>query len=186
MRSTPPMICRVEFAYMPSRSSSSFVPSNPSANGAFVIFQLVHDLQTLTSASFGQPLDPICWRVLHQLWVAHLIGRDLYIGDLLDPQDDSDKLQSVIRELTDLGLLDLRQTAPSVETRQPCALSINLTAEGIERSRALATDLLRTIHEHCSLAGINPFARRAPAWADLSIRPQSRSNRRSRHHRRQS
>lgn len=156
----------------------------PGGNATFVVFQMMHDVAQLTHQYLNQKPSDEDWLILHQFWVAHLTGRELYLGDLLGLGPAPDMIQDKIKELMQDGLLEFQNEGDELDTR--LGLRIQLTAEGAQRSRELANHLLRIIHEHCSLAGINPFARRAPAWGELSNRRQSRSNRRSRPHPRQS
>lgn len=156
---------------------------SPGANAALVVFQLMHDVQQLTHQHLCERVSAEAWLILHQCWVGHLVRREVYLGDLLALGHTPDVVEGCIKELIQAGLLEYDNDAQS---STHLALRIQLTAEGVRRSRELATQLLRVIHEHCSLAGINPFARRAPAWGTLNNRRQSRSNRRSRPHPRQS
>lgn len=156
---------------------------SPGGNAALVVFQLMHDVQQLTHQHLCERVSAEAWLILHQCWVGHLLGREVYIGDLLGLGHTPDAIEDYLKELIQTGLLEYDNRTPS---SAEFGLRIQLTTEGVRRSRALATQLLQIIHEHCSLAGINPFARRAPAWGTLNNRRQNRSNRRSRPHPRQS
>lgn len=156
----------------------------PEGNATFVVFQMMHDLAQLTRQYLNERPSDESWLILHQFWIAHLTGREVYLGDLLGLGPAPELMQDKIKELIQEGLLEFQNERGESDTQH--GLRIQLTTEGAQRSRELATQLLRAIHEHCSLAGINPFARRAPAWSELSNRRQSRSNRRSRPHPRQS
>ena len=168
-----------------SRGGISREEPHPSANGSMVIFWLLAELQHLSTRSLGVWVTPLHWKILHRLSIAHLLSEEIYVGDLLDLDCTHEALLQVIHDFTDQGLISLPSRSSSdLSTHR--ALVLQLTPEGAQRSHALAKDLLRSIHEHCSLAGINPFSRREPAWASLSTPRQSRSNRRSHPHRRQS
>lgn len=177
------------------------IPVTPPDNGFFIIFELLSALCERASSQLRRDhsngtvterrLDVQLWLIVQSAWNAHLTGRELYVGDLLRPGITPEALRDSVVTLIELGwLADARIPSLSQNSQSPADVqqgwAIRLTPEGARRSQALATDLLRTIHEHCSLAGINPFERRTPAWGDLNNRPQTRSNRRSRHHPRQS
>ncbi len=168
-----------------SRRGISTVERHPSANGSMVIFCLLAELQHLSTQSLGAWVTPLHWKILHRLWIAHLLAEEIYVGDLLDVDCTEEALLQVLHDFRDQDLISLPSRSSS-DLSSHRALVLQLTPEGAQRSHALAKDLLRSIHEHCGLAGINPFTRRQPAWASLSTPRQSRSNRRSHPHRRQS
>ena len=186
IRQSPSQTVRqIERTDVSPREISSSSERHPSASGSLVIFGLLSELQQLCMRRFGASMTPLHWNILHRLWIAHLLSQEMYVGDLLDVDCPEDALSPVLQDFNELGVIML-PTRPTHGMPTQSALTIQLTAEGVRRSHALAKDLLRSIHEHCSLAGINPFTRRQPAWASLSTPRQSRSNRRSHPHRRQS
>jgi hypothetical protein len=184
----------------PQHKKTADLPILPD-NGYFVIFGLLATLHDYASTRLRHDdvdttplrekiLGSTLWHIVQIAWTAHLTSRELYLGDLMRPGVSPETLRESVAILIRLGWLEEDHSHnPKLaqhDTGQTQLWVIRLTPDGARRSQALATELLRTIHEHCSLAGINPFARRAPAWGGLSNRLQSRSNRRSRHHPRQS
>ena len=170
---------------MSNRGVRTPLERHPSANGSLVIFGLLGELQHLSALSLGAGITPLHWQILHRLWIAHLLSEEIYVGDLLEVNCTEEALLQVLNDFTRQGVISL-PSRPGNDFCTQRAIVLQLTPEGARRSQALAKDLLRSIREHCSLAGFNPFSRREPAWASLSTPRQSRSNRRSHLHRRQS
>ena len=161
-------------------------------SGYFVVFDLMLSLSDIASQSFNTPYpssvirahtvtDRTVWYLLQYIWRAHLTSQDVYLGDLFRPDFTPESLRAGTEYLTAEGWLAAQPSSPEADSTP-----LRLTPEGARKAQALATDLLRSIHEHCSLAGLLPFTRRQPAWAVINTPRQSRSNRRSHPHRRQS
>lgn len=158
----------------------------------FVIFDLMLSLSDIASQSFDKSYpssvirahtvtDRCVWYLLQCIWHAHLTSQDIYLGDLFHPDFRPESLRAGAEYLTAEGWLAAQPSLPKLDPTP-----LRLTPEGARKAQALSTNLLRSIHEHCSLAGLLPFTRRQPAWAMINNPRQSRSNRRSHPHRRQS
>lgn len=125
------------------------------SNGEFVVFDLMADIEDLVRRHLGRAFLRDSWPILQQALSAHLLQRELYLGDLLlslsQPTETS--LQCIER-LSDEGLLSIHggHWGDGVAT-------VTLSGTGVCAVEALAEAILRSITTACSQAGIDSLDR---------------------------
>lgn len=120
------------------------------SNGDFMVFDLMADIEDLVRQHLGRAFLRDSWPILQQILSAHVLQRELFLGDLLlslnQPTETS--LQCIER-LSDEGLLKINGGVwgDGVAT-------IALSDKGIVAAQALADGILQSITDTCSRAGM--------------------------------
>lgn len=141
---------------MAAKRTHSRPPHLECSNGEFVVFDLMADIEGLVRRRLGRAFLRDSWAILQQALSAHLLQRELYLGDLLlslnQPPETS--LQCIER-LGDEGLLQINGGVwgDGVAT-------VTLSAAGIKVAEALAEEILHSIATAYSRAGVDPVDRR--------------------------
>lgn len=124
-------------------------------SGEFVVFGLMAELERLVLEHLGRGFLRDSWPILQAVMSAHLVHRELYLGDLLLSIDQATEtsLQCVER-LADEGLL----TIEGGSWGDGRAL-VRLSAVGVRAAETLAEGILGAVGTAWAQAGIDSTPR---------------------------
>lgn len=123
----------------------------PKLNGEFVVFGLMADLERLVREHLGRGFLRDSWPILQAVMSAHLLHRELYLGDLLLSIDQATETSlQCIERLTDEGLL----TIEGGSWGDGRAL-VRLSAAGARAVETLAEGILGALGQARLRAGIS-------------------------------
>ena len=113
------------------------------------------DIEDLVRLHLGRAFLRDSWPILQQALSAHLLQRELYLGDLLlSLSQPTETSMQCIERLSDEGLMNINggHWGDGIAT-------VALSSSGVSATEALAEDILRSITTACSEAGIDSLDR---------------------------
>lgn len=123
--------------------------------GEFVVFDLMAELEQLVREHFGRGFLRDSWPILQAVLRAHLLHRELYLGDLLLSIDQATETSlQCIERLTDEGLL----TIEGGSWGDGRAL-VRLSDAGSRAVETLAENILGALSAAYLRAGLDPANR---------------------------